>query len=134
MHPLGVHGWYRRARQHSSQFSCHDSCPMTDIKPGKAAWRSSAISIAFRCHDAGIQNPDPLPPVETAAAVRDLTARMIAKVYAGQLHSRVAAGLAPLFNLQLRSIEASVLERRIAKLEKRLAQFDKEVPEKGRAA
>jgi len=83
---------------------------------------------------AALRNPDPLPALETATAVRDVTARVINEIYAGQMHPRAAAGLAALLNLQFRSIETSVLERRIAKLEKRLAQFDKEQPENSRAA
>jgi hypothetical protein len=53
-------------------------------------------------------------------------------VHAAQLHPCVAAGLAPLLNLQFRAIEASLLERRLAKLERQLAQFDKEERENAR--
>jgi hypothetical protein len=50
--------------------------------------------------------------------VQDAVERLIADVYAGKLAPRVAAGLAPLFNLQLRALEASDLERRLTKVEK----------------
>ena len=60
---------------------------------------------------------DPLPPLESANAVRQAVARLIADVYAGRLHPRTAAGLAPLMNLQLRAIEQSSLQDRLAKLE-----------------
>jgi hypothetical protein len=52
-------------------------------------------------------------------------ARLIADVYGGKIHPRIAAGLAPLLNLQLRAIETTDLERRVALLEKLLAEADK---------
>src|SRR5208283_6129230 len=69
-------------------------------------------------HAAG-ENVDPLPTLDNAMAVRDTVARLIADVYAGKIHPRIASGLAPLLNLQLRAIETTDLEQRIAKLEKR---------------
>jgi hypothetical protein len=53
---------------------------------------------------------DPLPPLESANAVREVVARLIAEVYAGRMNPRTAAGLAPLMNLQLRAIEQSSLQ------------------------
>jgi hypothetical protein len=53
--------------------------------------------------------------------VRDTVDRLIADVYLGKVQPRIAASLAPLLNLQMRAIEASDLEGRFAKLEKRLA-------------
>jgi len=46
---------------------------------------------------------------------------LIRETYAGKPHPRVAAGLAPLLNLQLCALEATDLDRRIAKVEKLLA-------------
>lgn len=66
---------------------------------------------------------EPLPTVDTAIAVRDLAARLIADVHAGRVHPKVAAGLAPLMNLQLRAIETvavSNMELRLTKLEEEL--------------
>jgi hypothetical protein len=57
-------------------------------------------------------------------AVRDTVDRLIADVYAGRIHPRVAAGLAPLLNLQLRAIETSDFERRLLRVEKLLAKTD----------
>jgi len=65
---------------------------------------------------------DPLPKVDTAIAVRDTVARLIADVYSGKLPPKVATSLAPLMNLQLRAIETSDLEERLAKLEKLAAE------------
>ena len=62
--------------------------------------------------------------MDNAIAVRDAVARLIADVYAGRLHPRIAAGLAPLMNLQLRAIETANIEQRLTKLEKRLAEVD----------
>jgi hypothetical protein len=70
---------------------------------------------------AAAETVDPLPKLETALAVRDAVGRLIADVYAGKIQPRVAAGLAPLLSLQLRAIETTDLERRLAKLEKWLA-------------
>jgi hypothetical protein len=73
-----------------------------------------------------------LPTLDTALAVRDTVARLIDDIYAGKIHPRVAAGLAPLLNLQLRAIETSDLERRLAKLEKLLAKTEREEPLNGK--
>ena len=51
-------------------------------------------------------------------AVRDTVARLIADVHSGKLHPRVAASFSPLLSLQLRAIETTDLEQRIARLEK----------------
>jgi hypothetical protein len=72
-------------------------------------------------HAAG-ENADPLPTLDNAIAVRDTVARLIADVYAGRINLRIAAGLAPLLNLQLRAIETTDLERRLTKLEKLAAE------------
>jgi hypothetical protein len=77
---------------------------------GRIGGRSKRSSVA--------ESADLLPKVDTALAVRDTVARLIADVYAGRLHPRVAGGLAPLLNLQMRAIETTDLERRLAKLEK----------------
>jgi hypothetical protein len=73
---------------------------------------------------SGLQTGDPLPKLETAIAVRDAVAQLIADVYAGRLHPRIASGLAPLLNLQLRAIETTDIERRVAKVEKLLAKTE----------
>ena len=70
------------------------------------------------------ENADPLPTLDNALAVRDTVARLIADVYAGKIHPRIAAGLAPLLNLQMRAIETIDVERRLTKLEKLSAEAD----------
>jgi hypothetical protein len=60
---------------------------------------------------------DPLPTLDNAIALRDTAGRLIADVIAGKVHPRVAAGLAPLMNLQLHAIKTADLEQRLAKLE-----------------
>jgi hypothetical protein len=67
---------------------------------------------------------EPLPKLETAMAIRDTVAQLIAKVYAGKVSPRVAFGLAPLLNLQLRAIEATDLEQRLTSVEKLLAKAE----------
>jgi hypothetical protein len=70
------------------------------------------------------ENADPLPNLDNVLAVRDTVARLIADVYAGKIHPRIAASLAPLMNLQLRVMETTDLERRVAKLEKLLTEAE----------
>lgn len=59
----------------------------------------------------------------TATAVRDLLARLIQDVYSGKIPPKVASSLAPLLNLQLRMIETSELEGRLANVEMLLPTF-----------
>jgi hypothetical protein len=72
---------------------------------------------------------DALPTLDNAIAVRDAVAWLIAYVYAGMIHRRIAAGLAPLLNLQLRAIETANavdptnLEKRVAELTKLVAEL-----------
>ena len=67
---------------------------------------------------------EPLPTLITVAAVLDAVARLITDVHAGRLHPKVAASLGPLLNLQLRVIETTELERRIARIETSLSKAD----------
>jgi hypothetical protein len=71
-------------------------------------------------------NADPLPTLDNAIAVRDLVARLILDIYSGNLQPRVASGLASLLSLQLRAIETTNLEQRVAKLEKLLGEAELE--------
>jgi hypothetical protein len=61
--------------------------------------------------------PAEFPKLDKAIAVQDAVEKLVSEVYAGQLHPRVAAGLAPLLNLQLRALEATDLDRRLEKVE-----------------
>jgi hypothetical protein len=70
------------------------------------------------------ESADPLLKLESAIAVRDALAQLIANVCAGRVQPKVAACLAPLMNLQLRAIETTDLEQRLAKLEKLLAEVN----------
>jgi hypothetical protein len=85
--------------------------------------RAGQIGGRSKRHAAG-ENPDPLPTLHNALAVRDAVARLIADVYAGKVHPRITTRLAPLMNLQLRAIETVNFELRVSKLEKRLAQAE----------
>ena len=69
---------------------------------------------------------DPLPKLDKVIGVQDAVEKLISEVHAGKLHPRVAAGLAPLLNLQLRALEATDLERRLKKVESLLAREGKE--------
>jgi len=74
---------------------------------------------------------EPLPTVDNAIAVRELVAQLIADVHSGKVHPKVAAGLAPLMNLQLRAIETSNLELQLARIEKRLTDLEAARSKKG---
>lgn len=67
---------------------------------------------------------EPLLKLDSASALRDLGARLIADVHAARLHPRLAAGLAPLLQFQLRAIQTSNMEQRLTRLEKLLAESD----------
>ncbi|MGH9515281.1 MAG: hypothetical protein ACRD3P_06345 [Terriglobales bacterium] len=77
------------------------------------------------------QNVEPLPTLDTAVAVRDAVNRLIRDVYSATLDPRVAAGLAPLLNLQLRAIGIAELERRIGELERQLTEVMSRQSENG---
>jgi hypothetical protein len=64
------------------------------------------------------ENMPPLPKLDSATAVGDIAARLIADVYDGKLHPRTAASLAPLLHLQLRVLENINIEQRLARLER----------------
>ena len=63
---------------------------------------------------------DPLPNLDNAVAIRDTVARLLSDVYSGKLHPRIAAGLAPLMHLQLRVLEKTEFEKRLARVERLL--------------
>ncbi len=65
-----------------------------------------------------------LPALETTSEVRETVARLIQDLYSGKVRPRVASGLASLLNLQLRVLETSSLERRVAQREKLLARTE----------
>jgi hypothetical protein len=67
------------------------------------------------------ETEDPLPTLNNPLAIQDTVSRLIGEIYEGKLNPKIASGLAPLLNLQLRAIETTDLERRIVKLEKKLA-------------
>jgi hypothetical protein len=60
--------------------------------------------------------------LNNAVGLRDALARLMAEVYAGKIDPRVAAGLAPLMSLQLRTIETVDLADRLVNVEKLLAK------------
>lgn len=69
-------------------------------------------------------DPDSPPlAIESAKEVRNSVSRLINDVYSGKLSPRIAAGLGPLLNLQLRAIEATDVEQRLAKLEQEQSQL-----------
>lgn len=71
---------------------------------------------------AAAESANPLPPLDNALAVRDVVARLITDVYAGRIDPRIATSLTPLLNLQMRAIETTGIEQRLAELEKRTAE------------
>jgi hypothetical protein len=86
--------------------------PTKAAELGRIGGRSKRSSIS--------ESAEPLPRLESAMAVRATVDRLVAEVYAGKIHPRVAAGLAPLLNLQLQAIKATDLDLRLAKMEKQM--------------
>ena len=72
---------------------------------------------------AGVNPEAPPLALECATAVRDTVARLIADLYAGKLHPRVAAGLGPLLHLLLRAIGKTDVERGVADIEAQLRKL-----------
>jgi hypothetical protein len=73
---------------------------------------------------------DPLPVLNNVLVVRDTVARLISDVYARKLQPKIAAGLAPLLNLQLRTIETvTELEKQAAEVKAKQALEDNRNPE-----
>jgi hypothetical protein len=66
----------------------------------------------------GSENGITFGDVNDALAVREMVSRLITEVSTGNLHPRIASGLVPLLNLQLRAIETADLDVRLTKLEK----------------
>jgi hypothetical protein len=77
--------------------------------------------IGGRSNRRAAESLDPAPKLETATDVRNAVSQLFADVHAGKLQARVAASLAPLLGLQLRAIETTDVERRLAKLEQETA-------------
>ena len=71
-----------------------------------------------------VETADPLPPLDTAAAVLDTGSRLYADVLAGKVPPRVAASLAPLMNVLLRASEMANLEQQLARLKQLLKLRD----------
>jgi len=73
---------------------------------------------------AASENVHPLPTLDSALAVRETVAQLFADVYAGRIQPRVVSGLTSLISLQLRAIETTNFEHRVAELEKRIAEAE----------
>ena len=65
----------------------------------------------------GAESTEVLAAVETATDLRNMVAGLIRDVSTGKVNPRTAAGLVPLFSLQLRTIEVVDLDTRLRKLE-----------------
>ncbi len=68
------------------------------------------------------ENAEPLPALDSMMAVRDTVNRLVTDVYAGNLHPKIAAGLAPLLQLQIRALNGVGIEQRLSKLERSVAR------------
>ena len=69
---------------------------------------------------------DPLPPPDSAKAIREILERVISEAYTGQLPARTAAVLGPLLNSQLRAIESTEYEQRLEQFEQRLKELERD--------
>jgi hypothetical protein len=73
-----------------------------------------------------------VPRLVTALAMRQTVAQLIEGVIAGTIGPRIASALAPLLSLQLRAIEATDLEQRLAALEARPGKTDSDAALSGK--
>jgi hypothetical protein len=73
----------------------------------------------------------PLPRLDTAKAVQDTVAQLVAAVFAGDLEASVAKALVPLLNLLLRAIDSTDLERLMVEMEKQLAEAKRAAGSRG---
>lgn len=85
--------------------------------PKKAAQLGRIGGRSHRRGDGALA--DLVPKLDTASGVQETISWMVREVCAGRLDPRVLASTAPLLTLQLRTIELTSLERRLAELEKR---------------
>ena len=67
--------------------------------------------------------------LKTADAVLDATARLISDLRAERVRPSIAGAIAPLLNLQLRAIQATNHEARLATIEQKLAETEKKAAE-----
>lgn len=91
--------------------------PHKASEPGRIGGRKN--------RSTAIEASDPLPRVESAIALKDALAQLIADLCAGKLQPKIAGALAPLLSLQFRAIETTAirdLEQRIGELEKLVAE------------
>lgn len=68
------------------------------------------------------EGADSLPTLDNAIAVRDTAARLFTDVYSGKLDHKIAAVLENFLSLQVRLIQMTDLEQRLAKVEKAYAE------------
>jgi hypothetical protein len=78
----------------------HLAARLRDAKAKKTCRVSPRATGLKKSAGSGRPLPKSWPPL--SRAVRDMVGRLIADVYGRKIHPRVAAGLAPLLNLQLR--------------------------------
>ena len=78
-------------------------CRAAATEGGLCFFHANPNKAAELCRIGGTANRhvsdatrDPLPDLKSIAALREMASRLIAEVYTGQLHPRIAAGLAPL--------------------------------------
>lgn len=77
-----------------------------------------------------LDDPRPLPPLKDAAAIKQAIAQIIEDVYAKRLSAKTAAGMAPLINTLLRTIETRDLEDKVNALEQQLLKLSTDYSEK----
>jgi uncharacterized protein DUF5763 len=70
-----------------------------------------------------LDDPRPLPPLKDAAAIKQAVAQIIEDVYAKRLSAKTAAGMAPLINTLLRTIQTQDLEDKVNALEQQLLKL-----------
>jgi hypothetical protein len=92
---------------------------------GRAGGRRNRHVVETAC--------SPLPALDSVSGVKSALAQTIVDVHEKRLPPRTAAGLAPLFNTLLRTLDTEEqlqeLKNKLKKLEERMDKQDKEVGE-----
>ena len=105
------------AKRQTLSSTCHGwRALLFHANPARAA-ALGRLEGKKRHHFGTDNNLLPLPPVDSAAGVRDAIVHLVDSIYKGSVDPRVGTALTPLLNLQLEVLELYELEQRVTRLE-----------------
>ena len=101
--------------------------------PGKnaALIGQHPFKTAFRQNRHAVDGlSTPLPALDSVPGVTAAIAQTIVDVHAKRLSPRIATGVAPLFNILLRSLDTEEQEKRLKSLEEKIKKLQNEAGER----